>query len=285
VIENPDLPAGWFGKQWACATGAAAARGEILLFADADTVHAPDLVTRAVHALRATGADLLSVSGRQELGSFWERAIQPQVFSILAGRYGGTEAVTNSRRVEDKIANGQCLMVRRDAYAALGGHAAVRDKVAEDLALAQRFFAGGRRVALFLGTAQLSTRMYTSLGELVRGWRKNVFAGGREAMPGGRVGRALFPALLLLPPLFSLVPVAALAAGLLGHASGAVLRWGALTTAAQLRWWAVVNRSMGQPIVYALAFPLGAAVLLGIMLQAIARGRRVEWKGRAYVAR
>ena len=82
MVDNPPLPDGWMGKQWACATGAARARGTLLLFADADTTHAPDLLPRAVNAMRARDADLLSVSGRQELGWFWERVVQPQVFAV-----------------------------------------------------------------------------------------------------------------------------------------------------------------------------------------------------------
>src|SRR5215211_3229915 len=84
VLENPPLPDGWMGKQWACATGAAAARGEVICFADADTAHAPDLLPRAVHAMRARRADMLSVIGSQEMGTFWERVVQPQVFAVLA---------------------------------------------------------------------------------------------------------------------------------------------------------------------------------------------------------
>jgi chlorobactene glucosyltransferase len=216
VVANAPLPAGWFGKQWACATGAAEARGDVLLFADADTVHAPDLVPRAVAALRRRGGGLLSVVGRQEMGTFWERLMQPQVLAILLGRFGGTERVGRSRRVVDKIANGQCLLIDRATYDAVGGHAVVRDVVAEDLALAQRTFAAGFPVHLVLGEQQLATRMYTSLPELMRGWRKNVFAGGREAMPLGTLGRLLFPLLLLLPPLLGLLPAVGLLLALAG---------------------------------------------------------------------
>jgi hypothetical protein len=282
VIVPPPLPEGWFGKQWACATGAHAARGALLVFTDADTVHAPDLITRSVHAMRARDADLFSIIGRQELGSFWERLLQPQVFFLLGARYGGTETVERSRRAVDKIANGQCIFVRRKTYESLGGHAMVRDKVAEDLALAQRCFAAGGRVGLALGPAQLSTRMYTSLSELVHGWGKNIFAGGREAMPGGRVGRALFPVLLLLPPLFALVPFLAFAAGAAGLASSAMMLWGAAAAAAFVLWWAAIYRRAGVSPFHALAAPVAAVMLLWIIAGAIARGERVRWKGRAY---
>lgn len=284
VIENPALPAGWFGKPWACTTGAASARGTILYFADADTAPAPDLVPRAVNAMRARDADLLSVGGTQEMGSFWERVVQPQVFFMLLARFGGTERVNRSRSPRDKIANGQCIFTRRDAYDAVGGHAAVRGEVAEDLMLAQRYFEAGRRVALVLGPEQLSTRMYTSLRELVEGWSKNVYAGGRRAMPGGRIGQLLFPAALVLGPLSMVAPPLALAGVALtgGVGSTPLGVWAAIATAASLLWWGLVYLGARVNPLYAFTYPLGAAVLLYIMVRAIARGERVAWKGREY---
>jgi hypothetical protein len=131
---------------------------------------------------------------------------------MLATRYGGTETVNRSPRVEDKIANGQCIFVRRAAYDSIGGHGAVHDRVAEDVALAQRLFGAGKRTELILGHDELATRMYTSLGEIMGGWRKNVFAGGREAMPWGRFGQMIFPAVLLLPALLTLLRCSRLSA-------------------------------------------------------------------------
>jgi len=204
IVANSPLPEGWFGKQWACATGARIARGEILQFTDADTVHAADLVTRSVNAMQSTSADLFSIAGYQELGGFWEKVIQPQIFAILSARYGGTESVNKSTRVSDKIANGQCIFVTRHGYDAIGGHASVRTSVAEDLMLAQRFFAARKKVVLMIGVKQLSTRMYASLREIVAGWQKNVFAGGLDAVPFGKIGQSILPLALLLPPLLTL---------------------------------------------------------------------------------
>jgi chlorobactene glucosyltransferase len=283
TIDNPDLPDGWFGKPWACLTGARAARGEILCFTDADAQHGPTLVARAVREMTDERLDMLSVAGRQELGTFWERVVQPQVFWMLAMRYGGTASVNRSRRAEDKIANGQCIFVRRDAYESIGGHAAVRDQVAEDVALAQRMFAAGKRTALILGHDELTTRMYTSLAEIVAGWRKNVFAGGREAMPWGRTGQVIFPALLVLGPLMTLAPLVLLATALVAPMPAWLLLGAGIALAAQLLTWALVYRWMEVPVRYALLFPLGAMVFGVIAVQAIARGSRVEWKGRAYV--
>ena len=227
--------------------------------------------------------DMLSVAGHQELGSFWERVIQPHVFWMIASRYGGTDAVNTSRRAEDKIANGQCIFVRRSAYESIGGHGAVHDRVAEDVALAQHMFAAGKRTELILGDDDLTTRMYTSLAEIMAGWRKNVFAGGREAMPWGRMGQLIFPALLLITPVLTVLPPIALTAALLIGGPPWLLLGAIIAVVAELATWAAVYRWMRAPAGYALLFPLGAVVFAVIALQAIARGSRVEWKGRAYV--
>jgi glycosyltransferase involved in cell wall biosynthesis len=284
VITPPALPPGWFGKQWACATGASVARGELLGFMDADTSQAPDLVTRVVNAMHARDADLLSVAGTQELRGFWERMIQPQIFAVMLQRFGGTEIVNRSRSISQKIANGQCLWMRRESYDALDGHAAVKHEVAEDLALAQHWFRAGRTVTLVLGLDQLSTRMYTSLRELIEGWGKNIYAGGRKAMPLGALGRVIFPLLLVTPGLFGVVPPLVLLLALLGVGGHAVLTWAAITTGANLVWWLLVYSWLRLSPLYAVLHPLGAAMLLYIALGAIARGRRVRWKEREYEA-
>lgn len=284
VLSNPDLPSGWFGKQWACYNGAHAASGDVLIFLDADARVAPDLITRSVNGMLRTAADLYSVIGRQEMRTFWERMIQPQIFNVLASRYGGTESVNRSRHAHDKIANGQYLMIRRSAYDELGGHAIVRTYVAEDLMLAQKFFAAGRRTVLALGWDQLATRMYTSLAELVGGWRKNVYAGGREAMPGGRVGRLIFPFLLVVPGLMQLIPPIVLILALSGLVSAPIALWSGISTLALLLWWGFLYAVNGQRIWYALLFPVGAAAMLYIMVTAAARGSNVAWKGRSYTS-
>lgn len=284
-IASPPLPDGWFGKQWACVTGAKVARGSVLQFTDADTVHAPDLVARSMNAMRRTRAQLFSVAGRQELGGFWEKVIQPQIFTILAVRYGGTESVTQATNVRDKIAGGQCIFVTHDSYNAIGGHAVVRSSVAEDLMLAQRFFAARKRVGLMLGVNQLSTRMYGSLGEIIRGWRKNVFAGGLDSVPFGKVGRTIFPLFLLLPPVMELLPPLALTLVAAGFtAGGTLLLWAVISGTVTLLWWILVYVTVRENPLYALAYPLGALVLLYIFLTAVIRGRRVSWKGRTYIS-
>jgi hypothetical protein len=234
--------------------------------------------------MRGRDASLLSLAGDQEMHSFWERIIQPQMFALLSIRYGGTEHVSNARRAVDVIANGQFILVRRDAYDAVGGHATVRDRVAEDMSLAQEFFRSGRRVLLLLAARHFSTHMYASLRELVVGWRKNIYAGGRHAALGGRLGRTLYPAFLLAMPIAALIPPVTLLLAAIGVLSPAWLVWSAIVISVTLVFWAAIYRFMGESVLYALCYPLGVALLLYIATGSVLRGRRVQWKERTYVS-
>ena len=292
VLDAPPLPVGWFGKQWACHTGMAQARGELLLFTDADTRHHPELIPRLVHVRAERAADLLSVSGTQEMVTFWERAIQPVVFALILTRFGGARAIEQAREPADVVANGQCFMMSRTAYDAVGGHEAVRDTVAEDLMLAQRTVQAGRRVSLALGRDHLSTRMYDGFDSIVRGWRKNVYAGGRQAMKGGPIGRVLFPVALVGFPLAIAAPFAVLPACLLwvlvAGAEGVApllagaLAWSLLATVSMLFAFAAAAAFGRVPLWRAALAPIGATAFAGICASAIVRGQQVEWKGRSY---
>jgi len=280
VIVPPPLAEGWVGKQWACHHGARTARGSILLFTDADVRHAPDLYARLLHALRATGAVLVSVAGQQEVRSFWERVVQPFVFALLAAWYGGPGAVNRHPSPRRKIANGQCLCFPRNAYEALGGHARVKGRAAEDLAFAQEVTRSGGRSHLVLGFRQMSTRMYSSLGEIVSGWEKNVYAAGRETLPDGAVADLLARVLVPLPAIVALVPPLALLPGVGGGAVG--FAFGVSASLSLVLAFGIVGRAFRIAPWYALTFPLAALVYLVISVRAVARGRRIRWKGREF---
>ena len=238
VIQTPTLPPGWFGKQWACENGAMAASGSVLLFADADTAHGPELLARAVNAMFSRKLDFLTVFGRQELRTFWERVVQPQIFMMIALRFGGTGEVNRSRRVSDKIANGQCIFITRAAYEAVGRHASVKGRPAEDLALAQRAFRSGLNTEMIIGMDHLTTRMYGSLREIIDGWTKNLWTASPEAMRGGRIGRLLLPLLLPLPALMALLPPAICVAQFFLPIPPNVVAWAALCSLVTLTFWA-----------------------------------------------
>jgi chlorobactene glucosyltransferase len=277
LIRGEPLPPGWYGKPWACVQGHRAARGELLLFTDADTHHEPALLARAVGALRQEHADLVTVAPRQSCVTFWERLVMPQVWLLLALRYHPSR-VNRATRARDVIANGQFILVPRDSYEAVGTHQIVRGEVAEDLALAQAFQRGGRRIHFAFAEKLMETRMYHSLPHLVEGWSKNMYLGGRRSFPENPVLRALVPVMLAASFAFWLVPPVALALagkGLVPAAAAAM----ALSTL----FWMVISHNMRIPAWYGLLYPLGALVGLYIGLRSTWRGgRRVEWKGRAY---
>ena len=284
LVPNPDLPDGWFGKQWACHNGALSAHGTHLLFTDADTMHGSDLLERAMSAAAARNADLLSVVGGQTLGSFWERVVQPHVFVLILARFGGTERVSRTRDPLEKIANGQFILVTRQAYDAAGGHEAVRTHVAEDLRLAQEWCRRGLSVQMVTALDQMTTRMYSGLGALVRGWGKNVYAAGRDTLPLGPVGQAILRLIFPLPALWEVGPAVVGALALAGLLSGAGGAWAAACYGASTLFWLVIYRYMRQPLGYALLHPLGSLIVFWIFAGAAWRGDSVEWRGRRYVS-
>ncbi len=287
VLDGAELPKGWFGKQWACWQGVQEAGGALLLFTDADTVHAPTLLTHSVGALEAERADCLTVIGRQIMESFWERLVQPHVFLLLALRYPRMgESTLPRRRWRSAIANGQYLLFERGAYERLGGHATVRYEAAEDLRIAQRLVRGGGRLVIRRAYEGLGTRMYRGLSELVAGWSKNVIPAGLQTVHPWL--RPVTPLVMfswgmvawLLPPLV-------LAAVLLGWIGGRppdreLLAWAAATTGLLATFWAGAGRRFGAPAWMGLLYPVGAGVGLWILLRSWLRRRTVSWKGRSY---
>jgi chlorobactene glucosyltransferase len=282
LVRGEPLPDGWYGKPWACAQGARAGAGALLLFTDADTRHEPELLGRAVAAMGRERADLVTVAPHQRCVTFWERLVMPQIWLLLGLRYHPRE-VNRARRVRDVIANGQFILTTREAYDAIGTHAAVRHEVAEDLALAQAYLRQGRRIHFAFAERLMETRMYQSLAQLVEGWSKNVYLGGRSSFPEEPALRALVPAMLLAAMGFWLLPPLVLLAGALGADVGALARPALVATISSVLFWGLISYGMKIPVAYGLLYPLGALTAIYIVLRSTWRGeRRVEWRGRVY---
>ena len=275
LVAGADLPAGWFGKPWALVQGYRVAKGDLLLFADADTKHEPELVSRALGAHQAERVHLVTVIPRQEVGSFWEKLIQPQVFFVLQARVGNLARVNRTRVPWDAIANGQFILTSRADYEAIGTHEAVKDQVAEDVALAQAYVRSGRDLFLVHGPELMSTRMYRSFGEIIEGWSKNMALGSALMLPPIRWLRRVAPYLMWLPSLVWILP----------PILWALSCWPAaiVATVLSLAIWIAIYHNERAPLAYALLYPLGAIVVAAIMLRSAWRGaRRVQWKGRTY---
>jgi chlorobactene glucosyltransferase len=282
LVRGAPLPEGWYGKPWACEQGFRAASGELLLFTDSDTRHAPELMGRAAAALRREHADLVTIAPHQRCVSFWERVVMPQIWLLLGLRYH-PRRVNRARRPRDVIANGQFILTTRAAYVAVGGHGAVRHEVAEDLALAQAYLRAGRRLHFAFAERLMETRMYQDLPQLIEGWSKNVYLGGRRSFPDEPALRALVPVMLAAAMLFWLLPPGVLLVRALGAGVGGLASPAGIATGLSVLFWALVSYGMRIPMVYGLFYPLGAAMALYIFARSTWRGsRRVEWRGRVY---
>jgi hypothetical protein len=206
----------------------------------------------------------------------------PQIWLLLGLRYS-PRRVNRARRARDVIANGQFILTARDAYEDVGGHAAVRHEVAEDLALAQAYLRAGRKLYFAFAERLMTTRMYRDLPHLIEGWSKNVYLGGRRSCPDEPLLRALVPVMLAVALGFWLLPPALLLAPALGVDVAGLAPAAALAIGSSVLFWGLISVGMRIPPWYGLLYPLGALTALFIVARSTWRGeRRVEWRGRVY---
>lgn len=284
-ISGSDLPSGWVGKPHALHQASTSARGEWLCFVDADTFLSPQALSSCYVKAMEVQADLFTTLHRQIMGSFWEKAVMPIVVTALS--VGFNPRKVNDPTYKDAIASGQFILIRREVYEKIGGHASVRDQIVEDQALAERVKWSGYRLALADGTALISTRMYTSLSSMWEGWTKNMYLGLRGQpvlMWLGVIGASLALMAALLLPIW-------LGLGLLWMINGgglialivlteALTLWGAILIA---RGWAASQ--MGISPLYSLSTPLGAGIFAAMMIASAwltLSGKGVSWRGRHY---
>ena len=172
VIDAGGLPPGWTGKNNAVACGTREARGEWLLFTDADTVHLPGSLARALAEAKEHKAEMLSYSPEQIAVTFWEMAILPIVFAELAKQYPPSKVSDPASPIA--AANGQYILIRRETYEAIGGHAALAGDILEDVALAKRVKTSGHKIRFRYAADAVRTRMYRNFAQLREGWTKNL---------------------------------------------------------------------------------------------------------------
>jgi glycosyltransferase involved in cell wall biosynthesis len=185
-----DLPPGWTGKTHALHQAVPQTDGHWLWFLDADTRHHPECLSIVMEYARTRDAALASLLPEMRCESFWEKVVTPLAGIVLMRTYPTFTA--NNDRKPLAFANGQFLLIERSAYEEAGGHEAVRDRFVEDIALARRVKALGRSVKTAVAPEISSTRMYTSLSTLIRGWSRLLYdAHDRKPLP--LIGKILEP--------------------------------------------------------------------------------------------
>lgn len=271
LIRGGALPAGWCGKPHACAELARAATGTWLLYLDADARLAPGAADRLLAEADARTATMISVWPALVMRSFWERALMPMLNVVTFALF---PAPLSFLRRDPSLAlvHGACLLVERDAYGRVGGHAAVKGEIFEDQRLAQLWRQRGERSFCLDGRDAVFVRMYRSFGGIWKGFQKNFYpAFEREWAFWGFL--LLHAAVFMLPVVLVLITPSWPA-------------WAAVIGALGIR--VLLTLRFRHPWISVLLHPVAEAVLFGIAIGSWWRcrtGRGVEWKGRRYLAR
>ena len=270
VLETKQLPAGWVGKNYAVSLGAAQARGDWLLFTDADAVHLEGSTARALRDAATSGAALVSYSPEQEMRTWWERAVIPIVYARLARKFS-YDAV-NDPGSPAAAANGQYLLIRRDVYEAIGGHGSVAGEVLEDVALARRAKQAGYALHFAPGQGIARVRMYRSFAEMWQGWTKNLYP-----LVGGSAGAVAWELVAVIP----WIPLGLLLFGRLHWAFPAL---GLVLLSGHLAAYAEALRRNHFPLSCILYYVPALCLYSSALLASACRYARgtVAWKGREY---
>lgn len=279
VVTITRLPEDWGGQNHALSTGARAAKGEWLLFTDADCrLLSPAAVSTALR--EAASIDLFSILPRLEMPTIWERAHVPLCSAVLLAGLRLGEA--NRPESNAAYANGAFLLVRRAAYEQIGGHERVRSEINDDVALARLAKWSGLRTRVAANRGLLSTRMYGTLPEAWRGWTRN-FAGTMRR-PGKLLAAAVATFTLGVMPWVGFAACASAAAA--DHSfAPAALAWG-IAVVASHAGAAILTEALGGGVAASLLHPLGAAFVSAALLRAAGRTltrRPTVWEGARYV--
>jgi chlorobactene glucosyltransferase len=281
VVSGVEPPPGWLGKPHALAEGSARATGDLLLFADADVRYDPRTLREAVALLEEGNLDFLALLPGFEMRGFWENVLMPYV---PIAYYFGLGFLANSDRHRWIAAGGGAgNLVRRSAYEAVGGHAAIRDSVIDDVRLAMTVKRAGFRCRMARADDRVRVRMYRGFREIFDGFTKNV-----SFVFGGWFG-LVFLVGTLLTVVASLAPVGAIAAALLGAPVPAAAVWlAAVAFGLTVGLRTLLGAYLGWPFWGAFTQPLMAAVWTGIVARSLYRRfvrGEVLWRGRRYPAR
>lgn len=275
VLVGRPLPSDWLGKHWACHQLAQAAEGELLLFTDADTRHHPHTFGDAVAALLAEEADLLTALPRYEVVSWAERLVVP----VLAWSIFSFLPLGLARRLRLPALSatvGQFMLFRRRAYEQVGGHAAVREQVVDDLALGWRIKAYGLRWRLLDGGRHIRCRMYQGFCGVYEGFSKNLLAAFGYNVP-------LFVFVWLWLGIVFWEPLIVIILGVIGVSMPALSPvLAAAAIALSLLLWALSHRRFGFPLYLSFFYPFSMLlvnIIAGRSVWLTLRGQ-ATWKGR-----
>jgi chlorobactene glucosyltransferase len=277
-LKGQVLPSGWLGKPFALHQAVQKARGEYLIFTDADPVFQPWVLTSAVYHMTTNDLDMMTLMPGTEFVSFWERAVQPVVFGFIAALSRFKKI--NSPDSTSAMGFGAFIMVKKEVYESLGGHESIKDEVLEDVMLAKRAKRAGFKLLAADAKSIFSIRMYHSLKEIWTGWRKNIFIAMKKS-----VLRTLYYICVIFG--FLVTPYLVLLGNILSGTgillTGVALVALLLTLSASIHLCDEIRLNRRN----AFLFPIGAFIMAAIMLNSMFQTlikRQTEWRGRKYPA-
>lgn len=278
IITGKPLPGGWTGKTFACRQLAENAKGEWLLFTDADTIHGNSSLREAIYIALYRNADLLSVFPKNEMKTFSEKLIMPMLYFtsfVLLPHY----FVDRKGFVKFAMAVGPFMLFRRSAYDKIGGHESVKYSILEDVNIAKKIKEAGLRLVVADGLSLCSVRMYRNFKEIWNGFSKNIFAGFNYSTPMLFIIDILYLVLFFLPFLFLVLFII----------SGPIASPATVLVIVQviilylIRILLSLKFKLG--FVSTILHPLGSLLVPVIALNSwrwIASGTGAKWKGRVY---
>lgn len=282
VITIESLPPGWTGKTHALQLAADQARGEWFWFLDADTRHVPENLPIVLEYARSRAAGMVSILPEMRCESFWENVVQPLAGIVLMQSF--PLFLVNNDRSKLAFANGQYILIKRSTYEAAGGHHAVRQWFVEDIGMAQRVKGAGVPIRVAVAQGIGSTRMYSSLDQLIRGWSRILYdALGRSSWR--LIGKVLDP--LVFSQSGHVALVASLVLLVLGRSIPFALFLLGLSLAHHVLTYTVLGRlyRLSVPLTRHIAwFPLANLVMDWILFRSIRSclTGQVTWRGTAY---
>jgi glycosyltransferase involved in cell wall biosynthesis len=283
LVQITELPEGWTGKTNALQQLQTHARGEWLLFVDADTRHHPRCVSVALRNAIDNGTDMLSLMPALDMRSFWECVVQPFAAMCLMILYPLPQ-VNDPKRRDMGFANGQFILVRRRAYDAIGQHTRVKHRFVEDIHLGRQIREEGLSLRVSMAPDLFGVRMYASLAEIQRGWARILYSA-----VDGRASRLwVLQAFILIFRVLSYV-VLAVTGGMVLMGWGSAFVWtllglGVAHEVLQQTMFARIYQTTRSRLDYLAFRPLAVVVMLLVVGRAIrmCRTHVVTWRGTSY---
>lgn len=279
LIEIDDCPEDWAGKCNAGKIGAAKAKGDWLLFTDADTEFDHQLIRCAVASATKRKASLLSILSSLTITKNYERIVQPIASTCLLRNFP-VDRINSDTRTRP-FANGQFLLFKKAAYEAIGGHDSVKDDLLEDIAFAKAIHKSGARVQVLFADGLLKCSMYSTYSAFQNGWKRIYIESCNR-----RIHKLKQNATTIIIT-GNILPAVGVAGIIVGLITSPALFWTSvaslLTSAMVVAWLYRINRA---PMIFAIFAPIGALVVAKLFRDAarmLERREPVCWGGKQYI--